>query len=285
MKKAIIIFISIFICSFVLLIGSVESQVYKKSCFDIAGIKTNQNQLDKELFVLIDQTTILDTRLKDNAIQKVRSVIESRLNSNFAITIIKFSAFTNPQTYPTVVTSITIDPIIPQKERNSISKIKLKQFDKCIEEQRLAASKEVRDAITKSFGIESKYWEKSDILKTLHDISLDVISKSNAKDKIILIISDMLENSSITTFYKNNAPRLIVPENEIKIAKKFIGNFAGARVFIVGLGNIPSDISQGSYRDPKIMMALTEFWENYFKLSNANLIEIGKPELMTKELW
>ena len=61
-----------------------------------------------------------------------------------------------------------------------------------------------------------------------------------------------------------------------------LGDFAGARVYVIGAGVMPEGDTKkgGVYRDPKTMDALAKFWALYFKASNADLAGFGQPALL-----
>lgn len=60
------------------------------------------------------------------------------------------------------------------------------------------------------------------------------------------------------------------------------GDFGGAKVYVIGAGLLTEDIknSKGVYRSPQIMQALSTFWKEWFKKSNAEVIEFGQPALL-----
>ncbi len=49
-------------------------------------------------------------------------------------------------------------------------------------------------------------------------------------------------------------------------------------MYVVGTGIVTGKNST-TYRDPKILISLKNFWEEYFSKSNANLVELGQPAL------
>jgi hypothetical protein len=123
---------------------------------------------------------------------------------------------------------------------------------------------------------------KSDILAALKDIS-DKVRASPASDKVVLLASDMLENSSVSSFYSHNAVRRIDPKAEMMkaTAAGLIGDFGGARVYVIGAGLLAGDAKvKNAYRDPQTMSALKEFWTLYFQKSNASIGEFGAPALL-----
>lgn len=66
-------------------------------------------------------------------------------------------------------------------------------------------------ALNKALAGSSSDLAKSDVLAGLKDLSSRV-KKSEAKNKVVILASDMLENSSITSFYAKQAVRLIDPK-------------------------------------------------------------------------
>jgi hypothetical protein len=56
----------------------------------------------------------------------------------------------------------------------------------------------------------------------------------------------------------------------------FTADFDGAKVYVIGAGMV----SKKSYRTSKTLKALTDFWETYFRSSNAKLQAIGTPMLL-----
>jgi hypothetical protein len=81
----------------------------------------------------------------------------------------------------------------------------------------------------------------------------------------------------------HNAVRRIDPQAEMKkaTAAGLIGDFGGARVYVVGAGLLTGDAKlKNVYRDPQTMSALKQFWTLYFKQSNASIGEFGEPALL-----
>ena len=118
----------------------------------------------------------------------------------------------------------------------------------------------------------------SDIIKSLNDIAKHIIQKSSAKEKVILLVSDMIEHSSITTFYKQGNIKKIDVSKELDKVKKsgHLANFDQAKVYVIGAGTI----GKKGYRDAKTLKMLTTFWEQYFSQTQAQLQAFGTPMLL-----
>jgi len=118
----------------------------------------------------------------------------------------------------------------------------------------------------------------SDIVKSLNDISEHIIKPSSARKKVVLIVSDMIEHSSITTFYSKGSIKKINTDSEMAKVKKsgYMADFDASSVYVIGAGMV----GKNSYRDSKTLKSLTDFWTSYFNSSNAKLKAIGTPMLL-----
>lgn len=247
------------------------------TCYN-AKIPARNPVLDTEIFLIIDQTTLFDDGLKQLIADNVRPF----LKPGNAFSVSQFSAFIQGH-YTEVLVSGKLDAMLPKSVRDDISKPALATFDRCVANQLSAAGQLVGRAMKDAFAGSSSDIAKSDILSSLKDISSSV-RKSAAQRKIVLMASDMLENSSISSFYSNQGVRHINPEKELKLVSdnQLFGDFGGAKVYVIGAGLLPDDIKQkkGAYRPAQSMQALSSFWSAYFEKSNAGLTEFGQPALL-----
>lgn len=114
-------------------------------------------------------------------------------------------------------------------------------------------------------------------------ISKDIQHKE-VTQHVLLMVSDMLENSDFTSFYAKNLVRDIEPELEMQKVEKnnLIANLEGWRVYVEAAGLVPHDVKDG-YRSGKTIQRLEKFWSSYFKSSGATLAGFGAP-MLTMEL-
>jgi hypothetical protein len=250
------------------------------SCYAANKMSRAAPAPELELFVLIDQTTLLDSKLQESVRENVRHL----LKPGVAFVIAGFSAFTQGR-YMEVVSTGHLELPIPSKERDDISVKTMKSFDACVRGQLRYGQKLALEVIDKVFGGSSASITKSDIMASLKEMA-SRINQSSARKKIVFVVSDMLENSSVSSFYSSRNVRMIDPPKEIGLAEaaKLFADFGGAEIFVLGAGVLPEDVShakrgKGPYRDPQIMAALKRFWEEYFSRSNASLVEFGMPAL------
>lgn len=234
--------------------------------------------LSKEIFVVIDQTVLLDDQLKQSVANQIRPFLVP--GNGFSILV--FSAYTQGK-YTQLLTSGQLDLPLAVAQRNDISKTLLAKLDQCLNGQPAFATQVVGAALRTAFEGSSGEIAKSDVLASLKDIS-GKVRQSAATERVVLWVSDMLENSSVSSFYAKQSVRHIDPEKEMQLAieNQLVGDFGGARIYVLGAGLLPDDGKKktGPYRDPKTMLALTTFWKIYFEKSKADLIEFGHPALL-----
>ena len=258
--------------------GATGSFTELNSCYSAQLPDLASGSIDSELFIVIDQTTLFDVALKQSIANNIRPFIKA----GNAISVIQFSAFTQGH-YTDVLASVKLDGELSQTDRNAVPKPALGKFDRCISNQPSQASAIIGMALKSIFVGSSNGIEKSDVIASLKDISTRV-ARSKAKRKIVLIGSDMLENSSISSFYSKQAVREINPDAEMALVKQnaMIGNFSNAEIYVIGAGLLAEDASQNKavYRSPQVMNALRAFWTDWFTKSNATLVDFGQPALL-----
>ncbi len=246
------------------------------SCYDIYKTEAKADtKINKAIFVLIDETTFFNNSLQEQILKNSIKHIEA---GNY-IYIAKFSAFIGNH-YNEKVFEFKLDKPLDDKQRYNERKDSLKKIDKCLKDQVGFAKVQTVENIKKSFLKPDEEIAKSDIFYALDDFGKNVISKIEADEKIVILASDLLENSTISSFYSKGTTRIIDSKKEIQIVEKnnLISDFGGASLYVVGTGIVTGKNST-TYRDPKILISLKNFWEEYFSKSNANLVELGQPAL------
>ena len=247
------------------------------SCYDIYKSTAKPNAaIERAVFVLIDETTLFNEKLQEQIIKNTLSKIAPANN----IYIGKFSAFIDNH-YNEKVFEFKMDTPLTEDERYYEKKDTLKKIDKCLKDQQGYVSNQIVESIKKSFLNPNENIAKSDVLYALQDFGQNVISQVEAKEKIVILASDMLENSTITSFYAKGATRLIQPEAELNKVEKsnLFSNFDNSKIYVIGTGLISSKDNNKTYRDPKILASLKDFWTKYFVKSSGNLVEMGQPAL------
>lgn len=232
----------------------------------------------RELLVAIDQTTPLSPALQ----QMVADNIKPFLVPGSSFSIVVFSAYTQGH-YTEVLTSGKLDARLSAEARNDIPKPLLARLDQCLQAQPQQAAQAAGQALRSAYQGTSGNLAKSDILASLKAIS-GIVRQSPVPDKVVLVVSDMLENSSVANFYADHgrAVRSVVAAKEMRAVEEnhLLADFSGARAYVIGAGLLTDDNQGRSYRDPKTMQALSAFWSEYFSKSNAKLVEFGQPALL-----
>jgi len=264
------------ICISFLFLGMI-SLYASSSCYDIYKSSAKPNiAIERAIFVLVDETTIFNEKLQEQIIKNTLSQIAP---ANY-IYIGKFSAFIDNH-YNEKMFEFKIDTPLSSDERHYERKDTLAKIDKCLKDQQGYVSGQIIQSIKKSFLNPNDNIAKSDIFYALQDFGQNVISQVEANEKIVILASDMLENSTITSFYTKGTTRLIQAETELKKIEKsnLFSNFDNSKIYVIGTGLISSKDTNKTYRDPKILASLKDFWTKYFVKSNGNLVEMGQPAL------
>lgn len=248
-----------------------ENQV--PSCYEKFLPETKKPAVQQELFVVIDQTTIMDSTIQ----KQIFVSVEKFIKPGNAVTVVTYSSNIDGRYMETPFSGV-IETNAPQDIRDDQPKKVLRNFDRCLHDQYAFTKNHIGIAMLDGFKNSTSNIPKSDIFKSFSQMTQYAMKDSKAKEKIVIISSDMLENSSITSFYQNGGLKSIDPDNEMNKFKKcgLNANFCGARVYVIGAATTPGK----NYHDPKMMQQLKSFWSSYFSCNNAKLIEFGEPMLM-----
>ena len=245
------------------------------SCYDALKLPdgVNRPELERELYVVIDQTVQFDKGLQEQAFQKIMKF----LKPGDRLVIVSFSAYVADR-YTDVVFDGVIDARLSDEQRYDISKKVLRVLDQCYQVQEVGVRQEAGKALVNIFGSASSDLPNTELIGNLSLLGKDVMRTGSTDHQYVLLVSDMLEHSAITTFYSRGKLRKIKPESEVdKVVKAdIISDFSGAGVYVMGAGFS----LKGAYRAATEMKAIEAFWRSYFEHSNAKLIEFGSPALI-----
>lgn len=250
------------------------------SCYEAYHLE-GQQAPKKVLYVLVDQTVQLDNDLKRQAEQNVDRMIQP--GSRFVIA--QFSAFSQGRYLQILHTGVVESPP-PESVYDDVPITKAPKIKQCFEDQKNFARRMAIKSVAKAMSSANNDLAQSDILAALKNIS-KAISEAPESDRVLFLISDALENSSVTSFYASNTVRRINPDSELKKVKNadLLGDFKASKVYMLGSGVMPASTTGSSaarhgYRDPKTMLSLQDFWRDYFEESHATLVEFGAPSLV-----
>lgn len=245
------------------------------ACYPYAQLSQQQPAPSgRELVVIIDETVPLSEALQraawDSAIRYVRPGDSVRLY--------QFSAFLQDH-YMKLLFAGQLDSPLQGKVRNSIGSKSLKQLDGCLQQQATFFQKTFGQKFVASFGKPGVDIARSEIFGSLRKIS-EGFAERPMQERVVLLVSDMLENSDFSSFYQNNRIRDIDPASELnKVQQKnLLADFAGARVYVHGAGLVAGD-AKGAYRSGSTLQRLEKFWGDYLQASNGSLAAFGAPQL------
>ncbi len=243
------------------------------SCYKALKMENPDPVPAKELFILIDQTTPIDKNMMIFTYKNMMKFIKN----GYAVTIASFSSNANGK-YTDVAYSGKLEALLPDNAKFDIAKKSLRKYEGCMNGQYKFAKKKATKALVRTLKGANKKLPHSDIIKSLDDISDHIIKPSPAKEKVVLLVSDMIEHSSITSFYSKGSLKKVNTKAEMDKVKKsdYMADFDGAKIYVVGAGMV----SKNSYRDSKTLKMLTDFWKSYFQTTNAKLQAIGTPMLL-----
>lgn len=271
-------FASLFLASCMMPLGahaSTDNDI--PSCYAANKMEITAPATKHEVFILIDETTVLDENLQN----ALFSITQSLVKPGVKFSLLSFSAFAQGRYLSPNVNGV-LELLLPKEARSSVGVKVLKNFDACMAGQANYGLNLVLKAEKSVLQSASSDLKKSDVLASIAEVSR-LVKNSTIQKKTVLIVSDMLENSTISSFYAKNNVRRIDPIKEMNTAskEKMLGDFSGANIYVMGAGVVPEN-GKAVYRDPKTMQALKSFWQTYFQKSNAVLIEFGQPALLGK---
>ena len=265
------------VCLLLAIPGSLVATPFPKTSYEVLGNRNPASSPGAALFVLVDQSVNYDGALKAKAMELVRNwSAEGR-----AVEIYTFSSAL-PGRYTARITGGRFDDQPTEEYIDNLKRSDRERFISLHSRQPLIARKAVMLSLQEAFAGSRNEIQHTDIVRTMKEMS-DYIRSYPARTKSILLVSDMMENSSMASFYSRGRTRLIDPAREIQkvTARQMIGNFGGkVRVYILGLGFYGNDASPAKserYLDADRINAIAAFWRSYFRNSGAYVVETGKP--------
>lgn len=252
--------------------GAVRNDI--PSCYDFAGLSEYKQSIpSRELFVIVDQTVHLDTNMKVNVHQQVQNFNKP----GDKITLVTFSAMAAGE-YTNIPFTGYFEQPLSSSVRDSVGRTQLQKLDSCLKSQAKAVNG-AQAKLKESFNDGEETYPKTELAGTIMSIGNDLVSRSQSEKKIVLLVSDMLENSETLTFYSKG--HVNVPDAQKayeKIANQgFHADFQGAELHILGAGYIHGGKNYSSYNS---MKNLEGFWRLVFKDANAKIAQFGKPNLL-----
>lgn len=227
----------------------------------------------RQLTVVIDQTVVLPDALQHDVWNKVASFIAP----GDEVKLYTFSALV-PGQYMQLVADSYLDPLPAASSRGDIPMDDLSDLDDCLSQQKSQFIETWGRSLVKAMQDSKSDIPKSEIMHSLKSIG-DDLKVAPAHQRIIFLVSDMLENSDVASFYQHNQiRRLNVPLVLSNVRKQdLFADLDGANVYVLGAGLMTSTDSH--YIGGKTLDSLQSFWQQWFAQSNAKLVAFGTPAL------
>ena len=250
----------------------------------------------KAIIVMVDETAVLPTEIQLSAIKVNENLFKGLTNNpdrnGVFYQLIKFSSFSEGKFSTTMVRGYLEGGahIIPKAEDtlpgSKVTKLKtsLKNLNACMSQQAKFGLDKSNQSISVTMKDASSSLPKTEIMTALQEVG-KIFANQKEEEKILFLISDMMEHSSYTSFYdKGGDLRDINPESELAMIQKdkILSDLRGVKIWILGGGYFakPGSSEISKSRNPKKIAQLESFWRGYFQKSNAELIEFGKPALL-----
>lgn len=252
-----------------------------EDCYVKSRVPVEKRITQEHSVVLLDETTLFDATQQQHIQQQLLPLVRD----GASVEIITFSAFIQGR-YSTPRLKLQIAAPLDEPTRRDMRKDDVKDFDVCLIVSRKKAASAMRKVLSEYFGRLSAELAKSDILGVIKEVGDSVVPGITAREKRIVLVSDMLENSDITSFYTKGAPREIRPAEEIGRAKAkgMQTDLRQAKLYVIGAGVVPPKNAANAsvtYRSSAVMGALKEFWKQQIEASNGILVAFGQPLLLS----
>jgi len=210
------------------------------SCYAWAKLQAQQPAPSgRELVVIIDQTVQMNEALQRSAWDHVVRYVRP----GDSVRLYQFSAFLQDH-YLRLQFAGLLESPLEGRVRNRIGMNSLKQLDNCLAQQTGFFRQHFGQQFASSFGDPDTDIARSEILSSLQKIGADMATRP-MPDRVVLLISDMLENSNVTSFYRSGRVRDINPQAELDKARTFPADFAGARFYVHGAGLVGGQLPRG----------------------------------------
>lgn len=228
----------------------------------------------RQLVVIVDQTVQMPDDLQRSAWNHIGRFVQP----GDQVKLYSFSAFV-PGEYMRLLADVTLDISPSDALRSGMSMSRLRVLDRCLHQQQKKFISVVGGHFVSALREASETLPRSEIMHALREVGQNM-NQQPVSERVIFLISDMLEHSDYTTFYASRRIKMLNIEQELQLAKKqgLFADLQGARVYVSGAGVVTSDVNH-AYRSSKTMDRLHLFWSEYFNHSGAQLEGFGMPML------
>lgn len=245
-----------------------------EDCYQKLNLNPPENQNNRTLLVLIDQTTALTSAMKSS----VGSLVSDWGENGDTIKIIRFSANVRGQ-YTEMMFDNGVDAAPDEEYLYNLHKVDKVNLLECLKQQKQTFRSKFQMVLTTTLNMSNPTLPKSDILYSLKEISQKIIHSTGTAKMTVLLVSDGLENSDVISFHGKNTIKKIDPQKSLALINKknLLTTWQNADIYIYGLGYIKSE---KTYIRPALIEPLKEFWRLYFAAGKGEVKQLGTPELL-----
>ncbi|MDH5692241.1 MAG: hypothetical protein OEZ47_03975, partial [Gammaproteobacteria bacterium] len=229
-------------------------------------------------YLIIDQTIPISEKMAS----RIKELVSDWGQTGDMVKIIRFSANYRDQ-YPEIVFSRTIEPAPTQDFLYNLRYSDKPLLLDCIQKSNENFNASFHETLNKAIKDINPKTPKTDILYSLKQIAVQIVAKDVAKRKIVLIVSDGMENSEVASFYRRKSLAKFDSRKIFQKARRsgLVANWDNAQIYFYGLG-LSSDSKR--YGSMSKIENLRLFWERIFIEGRANIGAIGAPELLISSI-
>ena len=261
-----------FILSGILGVGSASAANVIPNCYDLVGIEEASPPIKRGLLVVVDNTIELDHALQIESFEKIVRF----MGEGDRVVIVSFSAYVEGQ-YTRIMADARLDRMLSSKAAFTVPKTKLKELRLCLAGQKRSLPRVVGTALEAIYAESSNDLPNTELVATLAKTSREILPTLEARETFLLVVSDMMEHSDVTSFYKAGDIRTIDSEVEMrKVEESGVeAVFPGTAAYVIGAGYIGT----GKYRSAKTLRAVEDFWRLYIERAGGRLETFGTPSM------
>ena len=242
------------------------------SCYDLVDIDQVPPPVKRGLLVVVDNTIEFDHALQKESFEKIVRFV----GEGDRVVIVSFSAYVKDQ-YTRIRADARLDRMLSRDAAFTVPKRKLKELKRCLNGQKRSLARVVGKALEAVYAESSNDLPNTELAATLAKTSREILPTLEAAETYLLIVSDMMEHSDVTSFYQAGNVRTIDPEAEIqKVESSGVeAVYPGTVVYVIGAGYTGT----GKYRSAKVMRAVEDFWRRYVEGAGGRLKTFGTPSM------
>ena len=241
-------------------------------CYDLVDVDQAPPPVKRGLLVVVDNTIEFDPALQKESFEKIVRF----MGEGDRVVIVSFSAYVKDQ-YTRIRADARLDRMLSRDAAFTVAKRKLKELKRCLNGQKRSLARVVGTALEAIYAESSNDLPNTELVATLAKTSREILPTLEAAETYLLIVSDMMEHSDVTSFYQAGSIRSIDPEAEMrKVETSGVDAvYSGTVAYVIGAGYTGT----GKYRSAKVMRAVEDFWRLYVERAGGRLETFGTPSM------